>query len=494
MMRMVGQSLRSALAAGIALVPGAATLYLGLSAGGYFAAPTGVLTALLLGLLALIAALPGSPWRGWGRAVAAAAVPLAALALWAYLSGSWGGSTSRAAVEANRVVLYLAMLLLMASAGWSSARMRLMVGGLASAIVAIAVAALATRLLGTAAGLDGTSPDQLSYPVTYWNALGLLTGFGIVLCLHLASSLQEPIWVRASAAAGLPVLSSALLLTLSRGALWCTALGIVVYVVVARPRGLLGASVAVLPFTFVALLGLDHGAVVGTAHEQIEASGLGSQPAWIIGFCSIAAAVARVVAVPLDRRLARISVDARLSRVLAVSGALALVIVAVTAGLVVQRTGVGSRAYEAFASPTEAVGGGSSRLTSLSNNNRVSKWRIALDEWRSHPLKGTGAGTFGLSWQRERATEGHVREAHSLYAEFLGELGSPGLFPPRGCDRRGSRWLGGPQPRTRQGGLGRAARRGSRMGSPRRCGLGLGDASRDALAVRGGGLGPRTEI
>ena len=66
-------------------------------------------------------------------------------------------------------------------------------------------------------------------------------------------------------------------------------------------------------------------------------------------------------------------------------------------------------------------------MTSLSNNNRVSKWGIAYEEWQRHPLTGTGAGTFVFSWQRERATEGHVREAHSLYAEFLGELGLPGL-------------------------------------------------------------------
>jgi len=102
----------SAVAAGVALVPGLATLYLAFNAGGYFAASTGVLAAALLGFVALLAAIPGSPWRGWGRAVAAAAVPLALLAAWAQLSGSWSGSPARAAVEADRIVLYLAALLL----------------------------------------------------------------------------------------------------------------------------------------------------------------------------------------------------------------------------------------------------------------------------------------------------------------------------------------------------------------------------------------------
>ena len=145
-------------------------------------------------------------------------------------------------------MLYLAVLLLTASVGWSSARVRLMVGGLAAAVVVVAVAALTARLLvGDAAATAARNPEQMSYPVTYWNALGLLAGVGIVLCLHLASSLREPLWVRAAGAASLPVLASTLLLTLSRGALWCTALGLVVYLVVSHPRGLLGACVAALP-------------------------------------------------------------------------------------------------------------------------------------------------------------------------------------------------------------------------------------------------------
>ena len=351
------------------------------------------------------------------------------LALWAYLSGTWGGSPARAALEADRVVLYLAMLLLMASAGWSPAHVRLMVGGLAAAVVVVAVAALVSRLApGTGSFPTGHRPDQLSYPVTYWNALGLLAGFGVILCFHLASSLREPVWVRAAGAASVPIVSSALLLTLSRGALWCAALGLAVSLLVSRPRGFVTASLAVIPFTSVALLGLAHGAIIGTTPAQIEAFGLGTQPAWILGFCAIAAGLARIACAPLDRTLAELRVDGERRRVLALSGAAVLVVVALVTGVVVQRTGIGTHAYNEFVSETEAVGEGSSRLGSLANNNRISKWNIALDEWQRHPFRGTGAGTFELSWQRERATDGHVREAHSLYAETLGELGLPGLL------------------------------------------------------------------
>jgi hypothetical protein len=419
--------IRTAAAHSTALIPGAATLYLAFSDGGYSPLPTGVLAALLLGLIALVAVVPRSPLLGWGRGVGSAAGALGGLALWAQLSGSWGISAMRATVEADRIVLYLAVLLLMASTGWSSARVRLMVGGLAAAIVLVAGVALASRLVpGTAPAADQAASTQLSHPVGYWNALGLLVGFGVVLCVHLAASLREPIWLRVLGAAGLPIVSSALLLTLSRGALGCTVLGVIVYVLVSRPRGLFAAAVAILPFTFLALLGLDHGAVVGSSAAQIHEFGLGSQPIWIIGFCAIAAGLTRLACAPIDRKLARVSLKAGLPRRVVISAACAVLLTAVLVGVVVEHTELGTRAFASFTA-TGGVGDGASRLNSLSNNNRLAKWRIALDEWRSEPLHGGGAGSFELAWDRARPTDGNYRDAHSLYVEQLGELGLVGF-------------------------------------------------------------------
>jgi hypothetical protein len=44
------------------------------------------------------------------------------------------------------------------------------------------------------------SNERLSYPVTYWNALGLLAALGIVLAFHLTCSLAERRLVRILAA------------------------------------------------------------------------------------------------------------------------------------------------------------------------------------------------------------------------------------------------------------------------------------------------------
>jgi hypothetical protein len=49
--------------------------------------------------------------------------------------------------------------------------------------------------------------ERLSYPVSYWNALGLLAAIGLLVCLHLASGARQPRSVRALGAAAIPPLA-----------------------------------------------------------------------------------------------------------------------------------------------------------------------------------------------------------------------------------------------------------------------------------------------
>jgi hypothetical protein len=83
--------------------------------------------------------------------------------------------------------------------------------------------------------------------------------------------------------------------------------------------------------------------------------------------------------------------------------------------------------YNQFKPPT---GGSTSRprLTSLGNKGRVDTWKVALDDFDEHPLRGRGAGTWELSWNLERPNPGAVRDAHSLSLEVLGELGLVGAM------------------------------------------------------------------
>lgn len=86
------------------------------------------------------------------------------------------------------------------------------------------------------------------------------------------------------------------------------------------------------------------------------------------------------------------------------------------------------RTYNAFRSPPASHGKRSERLLTLSGNFRTHYWKVAWQEYRAHPILGSGAGTFDLYWDRYRKTIYGARDAHSLYLETLAELGPIGLF------------------------------------------------------------------
>ena len=89
-----------------------------------------------------------------------------------------------------------------------------------------------------------------------------------------------------------------------------------------------------------------------------------------------------------------------------------------------------SDAWDSFtdASSVGAAGQAGGRLTELGNNGRLDVWKVAWqDGFRSEPLHGAGAGTYGLLWQRNRPTTQYVIDGHSLELETLGELGVVGL-------------------------------------------------------------------
>jgi O-antigen ligase len=71
-------------------------------------------------------------------------------------------------------------------------------------------------------------------------------------------------------------------------------------------------------------------------------------------------------------------------------------------------------------SQTEDVG---QRLTSLSLGNRAEYWPLAWEEWKEHPLTGTGAGTFQYVWLENRPDTKGAKQVHNLYLEQGTETG-----------------------------------------------------------------------
>jgi len=144
-------------------------------------------------------------------------------------------------------------------------------GKVVSSLVADIIMPLISRVLPD---VWHTAPDvsnqRLSYPVTYWNTLGLLAALGIVLSFHLACSLGERRSVRVLAAAVLPVLAATLFFTFSRGAIAAGAIGLLVYVLVARPHALLSGALATAPCTAALILAAYHANLLDTVDRAIE--------------------------------------------------------------------------------------------------------------------------------------------------------------------------------------------------------------------------------
>ena len=58
--------------------------------------------------------------------------------------------------------------------------------------------------------------------------------------------------------------------------------------------------------------------------------------------------------------------------------------------------------------------------------NRFDYWRIAWHEFRSHPWKGVGAGSYDTDYFRMRRTTEDVTQPHSIELQGLAELGVVG--------------------------------------------------------------------
>jgi hypothetical protein len=142
----------------------------------------------------------------------------------------------------------------------------------------------------------GVSNERLSYPATYWNALGLLASLGIVLSFHLAFSLGERRPAPISAAAVLPC-SRRPSSSLSRegrsppvrSASCCTSPSL------AR-KGLLSGALATVPATVVLVVVAYHANLLDTVNPTTPAAASqGHRDALVAGICAAVCAGLRLL-------------------------------------------------------------------------------------------------------------------------------------------------------------------------------------------------------
>jgi hypothetical protein len=422
---------RGALVA-LLLLPGALAVYTAFHGGGFFAGTQGKLAVLLAVILLLRFTVAENPFGGAGAGLALAGGALALLAAWILASASWSDAPARALLEFDRALLYVLALVLFGTLPMTPSRLAWLLRGVAGAAIAVCTVALITRTLPHVWPVSSNvANERLSYPITYWNTLGLLGALGVVLCVHFTCSERESRWVRAIAAGALPILAATIYLTFSRGAIAVGAVGVVVYLLAARPRAALGGLLASVP-AMGAALAVTYGADVLATEHPATAEGVtqGRRAAIVIALCVAGAVVARTLLGALDERMAA-RPPRPVSRSLALGAAGATLLVVGVVFVAAGGPGYVHRQYDTFVQrkePKETGGDLRTRLTDPSSNGRIDEWRVAIDAWKAEPLHGTGAGTYQIEWNRERPDSTIVYDGHSLYAEILGELGVVGLL------------------------------------------------------------------
>src|SRR4051812_41465634 len=152
-----------------------------------------------------------NPFAGYTRRLGIAALLLTTFATLTLASQLWSDMPDRAMTEFNRALFYLAILVLLGLLPRRAWRMPWMMRGLAAGILFVCTCALITRVLPRVwPTAENVAAQRLSFPLTYWNALAILAGIGVILALGIAANPRERRWASALAAGFVPIAAATL--------------------------------------------------------------------------------------------------------------------------------------------------------------------------------------------------------------------------------------------------------------------------------------------
>ncbi|WP_320670231.1 O-antigen ligase family protein [Patulibacter defluvii] len=382
------------------------------------------------GLVAIAAALraPGGA-RAWGAGTLLAG---AALVIVTGASISWSVAPDTSWIETNRTLAYVALMAGGAAAArLAPGRWQAPLGGVLLGTTVVIVLGLASKVFPAA-----IDPEQvyarLQDPIGYWNGIGAIAAFALVLALWLGTRRTgyRPLNATAYPIAALAVLT--LLLSYSRGSLIAAGIGALVWILLAprRLHSLLVLVVGVLGGGFVGIWTFANAAlstdkVLLAARESAGAELgvllIGTIVVLLAAGLAIEFATVFTGVTPLERR--RLGVF--------VACVVAVIPVAGVALVATSDRGLGgsvSNAWHQLTDPDAAVPGGDpSRLTAASSF-RSQYWRQARDVFEIQPLHGVGAGAFGAVQPRVRKNGYVARHAHGWIPQTLADLGWVGML------------------------------------------------------------------
>jgi O-antigen ligase len=411
----------------LALAVGALVTAANASQGAYFSQSWGWIALAFLVPTSILLIVDGA--SAPGRLRASFAALMVALGVWIALSATWSISSAASIREVERMLVYVALALAVALVlrrGDGAA----VLAGVAVGVTLICGYALATRLLPDRLHSydDAADSYRLAAPLGYWNSLGLLAAMGALVAIGFAAHARRTPLALASAAT-IPIASTTLYFTFSRGGWVALTLGFVAAVAVdpRRIRLLWTSLVVAAPAAAcIAYASTFEALTTEDVPDAAAAERAGHRVAVALCAGIVASAIAAWVARLAARRC---DVSAPNRRRFAVALA-SCAVLAVVGGLAV--AGGPFAAFDDIQNRfnAEPAAGGvdlNKRLFSVSGNGRSEQLRVAWNAGRERPLLGHGSGTYEYIWYQKRPDLLVVRDAHSLYMETFAELGVVGL-------------------------------------------------------------------
>jgi tetratricopeptide (TPR) repeat protein len=380
---------------------------------------------IVLALLLIALNVVGLRWRQVPTPVKIALAALAGYTALSFLSILWADVPGEAWEGANRTLLYLLVFALFACWPQRGASAALLLCAWVLALIALAAYALLHADAATPASLQTLfSGGRLEYPTGYPNASAAQWLMAFWPAVLLARSERLPWALRGLLAGGAVLLADVALLSQSRGALYATPVMLVlVFAVVparARTFTLLVPVLAGIAATAPRVLAVgDHLHAGAVTSANIHSATVA------VSLAAVSVALLVALAAALESR-SNLSAQTR-RRVGRGVGAIALatLLAVLVAGLALAGNPVSRvrHGWDTFKGGYAANSASGNRLTSGLGSNRYDFYRVALDEFRAHPLFGIGADNFQQQYLAHGRSDETPRYPHSVELRTLSQAG-----------------------------------------------------------------------
>ena len=340
------------------------------------------------------------------------------------LSMIWTISPTETIEELLRSSMYLAAFAVALAAAASRRLVAPLIDGMNLIVLAVAGYGVLQKINPVEYNTRTLDGVRIGSTLEYANTVALILGMGIVLGLARMTQLRHPVY-RGLYSAALLIFSASLYFTFSRGGMLALVVALVGLFVLSNNRLQMFANLLLFsgPLAWLVWRAQSHENLFALKipAEQRLADGAALRSDLIVAL--IAAFLFQALYAALAERYDLIPTVYRALGVAAVvavlvgAGALTYVVLDEQRG----SGGITSAFNEGLGAKKDA--GANERLTSISSNLRSAYWSVAWEEWKEHPLTGTGAGTFHYTWLENRPNFSSVRQVHNVYLEQGTETG-----------------------------------------------------------------------